>query len=373
MAEDVNNIDLDMDIFGEIPGTLDLETGAEPLFPEEDVMDDEAQNENEEESINEDESSDEVVGELNREDVEDDIISDNESDESSPNLFSSLTDLLVEKGLLSSTESKPEDEDSFANLIRSEIQKNEYADLSDNQKAYLQSLRDGIPEEEVKTHLKVQAQFDSIKEEHIDANAELRQKIIYNDFINKGFTEAKAIKLLQRSIELEADVEDAKEALASIKEFDKENFEKRKSQIQKDKEAKEQAETKRIETLKNKIKTSKEIITGFPLTDNVKEQVEKNMFNVVSKDPNGNSENALMKYARENTEDYQLITNYLYTITKGFKDFSIIEKTKNTKIVNSLEKAIQSSTRIKDNGAPAFLQDPDSYSIEIAGHDLVTD
>ncbi|AGO48981.1 Putative structural protein [Cellulophaga phage phi14:2] len=374
MDDEINDLDLDMGIFGEIP-SIDLEEG-EPLFPEDgegEPIEEEITPNTGDEPINEEVIPDEVVGEDNKGEVEDDKPADSTADESSPNLFSSLTALLVEEGLISSTDAKPDSAEAFADLFKGEIKKNEFSDLNEVQRTYLENLRTGIPEDEIKTHLKVQTQFESIKEEDIKANPELRQKIIYNDFINKGFTEEKAIKMLRRSIELEADTEDATEALSALKEFDKQNFEKRKLQIQADKEAEINAEIKRVDTLKNKIKTSKEIISGFPLTDNVREQVEKNLFTVVGTNPEGKSENALMKYARENTENYQLITNYLYTITKGFKDFGLIEKTKNTKIVNDLERAIKSSTRISDSGKPAYMQDPDSYSIDIEGHDLIID
>lgn len=370
-----NNDKLDMDVFGDAP-ILDLTEGAEPLFPEENLEDVVEQEENLEntddnpiDTTDENLGSDEVVGDEDEVEGIDDTAS---ADESSPNLFSSLTALLVDKGLISSADSTPEDEESFVNLFKQEIEKNEYSDLSDTQKQYLENLRKGIPEEEVKQHIKNVDQLEGITEETIKSNAELRQRIIYNDYLNKGFSEERALKNLRRSIELEADIEDATEALESLKIHNQSTFQQRAAQIEQEKNQKLAAETARVEKLRNQIKSTKEIIKDFPLTENIREQLEKTMFDVVGNGPDGNGENAPMKYARENKEDFDLKLGYLFTITKGFQDFSIIEKSKNTKVVKDLEKAMRSS-RIKDNGTPTYMQDPDSYSIEISGHDLVID
>jgi hypothetical protein len=369
-----DNENINMDIFGEVP-YIEMDEGNDFLFTEDQEEDIIIEDNKEKVTVtkNEGEDPEEVVDDNQDEDDAEVESDDNSVEDSSPNLFSSLTALLVEKGLITSAESNIEDEDSFIDLFKNEIKKNEFSDLTESQKTYLENLRKGVPEEEIKENIKTVSQLESITDDMIAENSDLRQRIIYNDLITKGFSEEKALKFLKRSIELEADVEDAKESLESLKIQNKDSFQKRAEQIEKERIETEKSEKQRIENIKKKIKTTTEIIKDFKITDNVKEQVEKNMFSIVGKDPKGNDENALMKYARENKDDFELKLYYLYTITKGFENFDIIEKSKNSKVVSDLERALRSNTRIKDSGTPTYLQDPDSYSIEIAGHDLVLD
>ena len=380
MAED--NTNLDMNMFSDSPIIdLNIDEGEDLLFLDEDqgeeIGSEEDQQENENITNEDQEDPENVVGTDNNQDETEEIENSDESeaDEDSsptPNLFSSLTALLTEKGLLSSVDSdlKIEDEDSFAELIKEEIKKNEYSDLTDSQKLYLEKLRNGIPEEEVKEVIKTSEQLNSITEDHIKNDQNLRQRIIYQDYINRGFNDAKARQLLQRSIELELDVDDAKEALESIKEFSSKQFETREQELAKQKEAQLKAEEDRINEIKNKIKSTSEIIKGFTITDNVKEKIEKNMFDIVGESPTGQKENALMKYARENRTDFDTKLYYLYTITNGFQNFDIIEKNSKSKSIKDLERAINSTTKIKDSSGPTFLQDPESKYVDILGHEL---
>lgn len=378
-----NKLNMD-DIFSDAP-IIDIEQEAAHLFDDgeeiEEVKGDEPKSEEGKDEPKEEkpdetdnDSLESVVGDKGQEDSKDtDDKSGDNDDDPSPNIFSSLAALLKEKELLSSPDSEIETEEDFVNAFRKQIESSEYADLTDKQKEYLQALREGIPEEEVKQHLTNVEQLNSITEDVITEDANLRQRLIYNDLLNKGFTEEKAAKHVQRSVQMEADLEDAKEALESIKQYNEAQFNKQKETLAQQKERKQKEEEQRNKRIKEKIKSTEEIIKGYKISDGVKEKIENNMFKIVNTNEDGVEENSLMKYARENKEDFDLKLYYLFTITNGFQDFSSIEKTKNTKILSDLERAMKSSTKIKDPSAPAYLQDPESYDVEILGHDIVDD
>ncbi len=363
-----------MNIFSDVPSIEDTE-GLFTDPPTDEEVDDPTSQESTEDN-NEDNT-----GEQTSTQVEDPVKSvageqtETEEDaDDSPSLFSSLATLLKDKGLISSELSDNISEEDFVDMFKNEITKNELSDLNDLQKKYLQDLRDGVPEETVKQEIQQTSQLDSITDEMIESDENLRQRIIYNDFLNRGYSEEKALKYMKRSVDLKEDLADAKDALQSIKEHTKERFDKEKQKVIDKKKAKEQEDNKRIENIKKKIKETDEIIKNFKISDNIKEQVQKNMFDIVDKNPDtGEDENSLMKYARENKDDFELKLYYLYTITKGFQNFDVIEKSKNSKVISNLEKAMRSNTRIKDNGDPIYKQDPDSYGIDIAGHEIVTD
>lgn len=379
--------DLNMDLFSEEP-VVDMtdSEGLEYLFQEgadegDDIDSPEEEN-NDETITNEDDQetddSEVVVGDENSEEAEEvDDDSDEESADdtsSNVNLFNSLAALLAEKGLLSSvnSDSSIETEDDFISLFKNEIKTSEYSDLTDSQKQYLEQLREGIPHQKIEKDLYDSSRLESITEDVINEDADLRQRIIFQDLINKGFTEERARKNLQRSIELEQDAEDAMEALESIKSYEANRVEKENLSIKEQNALRSDQESKRLESLKKRIKSTDEVIKNFKITDAVKEKVEKNMFDVVGTDPETNrQENSLLKYRRENPEDFEHKLYYLFTITNGFQNFDSLVKNTKSQALKDLEKAVRSNTAIKDPGSPAYLQDPDSYSIDISGHEVV--
>jgi len=370
---------LNMDMFSNEPI---IDVGADEINPFLDIEDEQDDNITEDISDENDINSNEdqpdpesVVGsedsqdEAGDESTQDDV----ENSSSDPNLFNSITALLVEKGLLSAdSDIKVEDEDSFVELFKKEIVKTQEERFNDYQKEYINKLEKGIPQTMIEKHDTEMSQLESVTEDTLKEDSNLRQRVIYQDFINRGYSDEKARKLLSRSIELEEDVTDSIEAISSIKELAYKRQQEEQAQIVAQKEEATKAEEKRIAKIKERIQNSTEVIKDFVITDNVKKKVENNMFEVVSNDPTTNTpENALMKYRRENQEEFDFKLYYLFTISDGFKNFDALTKASNSKAVKDLEKAFKSNTRIKDPGSPAYLQDPESYSIDIAGHELI--
>ena len=320
--------------------------------------------------------SESVVGDDNEDEAEEELESDDaDTSSSNPNLFNSIAALLDEKGLISSAESDITNEDEFVEKFKSEIdtQVKSYLVSKLGEKGY-EAIEKGVPLEKVNSDIEYLNSLSQLTEEQLVKDQNLRQRVIYQDLVNRGFSDAKAKKYLQRSIELEQDLEDSIEAIEAIKEFDKERIERENAEIEKRNLQLKQQEEERINNIKKTIKESNEVIKGFKITDSIKEKIEANMFKVVGENPvTKQPENALLKYRRENPIDFDHKLYYLYTITNGFQNFdSLVKGTKSTAL-KDLEKAMKSNTRIKDPGSPAYLQDPESYSIDISGHEIVVE
>jgi len=379
--------ELNMDLFSdepvvEITGDENIEglfTEGEEIDSEEEVDNQNDEEINTDENLSDNEDSEKVVGKDNEEDSEDDgSADDSDADDSSsnPNLFNSLAKLLVDKGLLSSDDSDLDisSEDEFVETFNKQIEKQIDHKLKEQFGDNAEYIKKGIPIEKVQQNQETLDRLDSINEDLIKEDSNLRQRIIYQDLINKGFSEERAKKNLQRSIELEEDVDDAIDSLNSIKEFNKSRIDSEYQAQIKSAEELQKAEEERLESIKKRISETDEIIKNFKITDSVKEKVQKNMFDVVGEDPvTKTKENSLMKYRRENKEDFDHKLYYLFTITDGFKNFDSIVKNTNSKVIKDLEKAVKSSTKIQDPGSPAYLQDPNSYAIDIAGHEVVVE
>lgn len=146
----------------------------------------------------------------------------------SPSFYSSIANALIEDGIFQNLDEeqvkKVKTAEDFADLIDSHI-KNQ---LDDRQKRIDEALGLGIEPSEIQKYESYIRTLDSISEEKIEEEDEqgetLRKNLIYQDFINKGFSKEKATKYLERSLKAGTDIEDAKEALQSNKDFFKEQY-----------------------------------------------------------------------------------------------------------------------------------------------------
>jgi hypothetical protein len=286
------------------------------------------------------------------EDIEDEDEEDTGSDDdkgSSPEIYSSLADALAEEGILSSldlTKNKIKNAEDLFQAIKNEIKNNEYSDLTEDQREYLEAIRSGVPLETYKGKQTADQQLNSITPEELEDNAELRKAIITNDYITQGISPEKAAKLAQRSVDLGEDKEDALESLSSLKEFNKKEFIKQQEAAKQARLDAEKAQKDQLEKLKETVYATNEIIPGMKLNAKVKEEVFNQMTKPVGKDAQGNPLNALTKARMEDPVGFTTKMHYLFHVTKGFTNFDKIVKTQKSKAVKDLEEKMRSTTFI---------------------------
>ena len=147
---------------------------------------------------------------------------------SSPNFYSSLTTALKEDGVLPDLEdedlAKVQSPEDFASVIEKQIE----ARLEDVQKRVKEALDYGIEPSEIKSYETTISYLDGLADDAIedetDAGINLRKSLIFQDFINRGFSEARAKRETEKSINGGTDIEDAKEALTSNRDFFKKGY-----------------------------------------------------------------------------------------------------------------------------------------------------
>lgn len=299
------------------------------------------------------EDSEDVDGE------EDDTSEEDDSgDESSPNLYSSISDVLIEQGLLPSLESSKDIKDinDFTGALKNEIEIQ--ADLKANQ--YLENF----DLESFAASKKALIDLENLDEDYLKNNIETAKNIILQDYINQGLPEDRARKMLRKVIDSGEDfiLEEALESKESLKAFEVKKQAELKIQHEENLKA-QKAEQEKIDTeIKKLIFESKEIIKGIPNTKAIGDKVFKVMTEVVAKNPQtGELENKFMNDRSKDPIQFDTRMYYLYELTNGFTDLSKIKTTVVSKATKNLENAIR-KTKFEDNGTPGYLQDPDSYS-----------
>lgn len=272
---------------------------------------------------------------------------------SSKDVYSKFASALYQDGILAGLSEEDikdvGDADKFADLIAKTIKANEYADLGERGKEFLDAVRAGVPIETATKIHNTELQLDNLKEESFlesdedeDETAEskrsLREQLIYNDFLSKGMKESVAKRLTAASFKEGADDEDAKNAVENLRNTIKQ------TKLAKVEEAK--AETARIQEQRNalvdKIIKTEEIIPGIKVPEKVRSKIAKNMTEPTGRDEQGRLRNFVSDRRSENPERFDTLLNYYIELGlfNEKPDMSIFGKQKMSSAVSQLEKEL---------------------------------
>ena len=297
----------------------------------------------------------------------------NNSMKESSTPLSSILSALKDDGILPDVDDKlikeaktPED---FATIIEQQVE----ARLDAANKRVKEALDSGIPVNEVKEYEGLISYLDTINDAAIeqadDAGEALRKDLIYQDFINRGFKPERAKKEVEKSFTAGTDIEDAKNALESNKEYFVGKYNDVINENKQAKAAAIEAQRKQREQFIKKINDTNEPFNGIKLDPGIKKKILDNATKIVEKDSDGTMYTPVQKYIKDNPIDAQYYLSLLYTLTDGFKNIDKLVSgrvagiTKRT--LSNLDKTLQSSSSFKDSGNSLFAEDDNSKSIKI--------
>lgn len=291
----------------------------------------------------------------------------------SPNTYSSIAKAFADEGIFPDLEDDEVEKIDSAESLRAAIDKQIQAGLDEKQKRIDQALNYGVETSEIKKYEQTLTYLDSLNENAItaeDAQGEnLRKQLIYQDFINRGYNKDRALKMVERSFNAGTDIDDAKEALKSNRDFFKEEYD---SLIEEAKKAQEKEETNRkeqAEKLKKSILEDKKFFGEIEVDKTTRQKVFDNISKPVWKDPEtGEYYTALQKYEMDNHSDFIKNVGLLFTLTDGFKSLDKLVKGKVKKEVGKglkgLEHVLNTTSR-DSNGNLKFVSgiqdDPESF------------
>lgn len=297
------------------------------------------------------------------------------------NFYSSIASALKEEGILSDlddeTLSKIESPEDFAEAMEAQLK----AQLNERQKRIDEALQVGIEPDEVRKYEGTISYLNTITEDAIiDESAEgekLRKQLIFQDFLNRGFSKERAQRETQKSISSGSDVEDAKEALASNKEYFKQEYDNIIAEAREAEEAEKARLKKEAADLKKAILEDKEVFEGLELDKTTREKVYNSISKPVYRDPEtGEYLTAVQKYERDNRPDFLKKLGVLFTLTDGFTNLDkLVKPTAKKQVRKSLRELEHTinTTRRNTDGSLNFMSgvsdDPESkvsdYDIDV--------
>lgn len=351
------------------------ETQVTPPAPKE-KEDKENEKTTEEEEINPDDLFDnpESVGsgKDNQEEEEDTQSEKDKGTSPKTNFYSSIASALKEEGIF------PDLDDDTLNGIKTPedfaeaVEKTVQARLDERQKRIDAALQADVEPDEVRRYEQTLANLDAIKEEYITDETEkgerLRKNLIYQDFRNRGYSEARAKREVEKSFNAGTDIEDAKEALESNREYFSNQYQDLIKEAQEEAKEEQRKIKEEAAQLKKSMLEDKEVFTGITLDKTTRQKAFDNITKPIFKTEDGEYLTAIQKYEMDNPVEFRKYLSVLFTMTDGFKNIDGLVKGKVKKEVKQSLRELEhklSSTARNSSGNPRYVggveEDAESY------------
>ena len=247
--------------------------------------------------------------------------------------LSSLANALFKDGVLTNLKEEEiktiKTADDFAAVFEKEIQSR----IDEKNKRIDEALSLGVEPSEIKKNENLIQYLNGISEDTITEETEqatqLRMNLIVQDFMNKGFTQERAIKEANKSVAAGSDIDDALEALESNKTHFNKQYSDLINTAKKEQEEYKQTIIKRDTDVRENILKNEKLFADMNVTPVIRKLAVENIQKPVFTDKEGNKFSAIQKYEKENPVDFLSKVALFYTITDGFTNIDKI--TSNTK------------------------------------------
>lgn len=296
----------------------------------------------------------ESVGSGDTEEKED---TDPDKGSTSPKFYSSIAKAFAEEGIFpdldEDTISKVETPEDLRELIDKQIK----AGLDERQKRVDEALSAGVEPDTIRQYEGALNYLDSLTDDTITAETDegekLRKQLIYQDFINRGYSKERASREVQKSLNGGTDVDDAKEALKSNKEYFKSKYDEVVEDAKKEEEAEVAKRKEQAAQLKTSILTDKKVFGEIEVDKTTRQRIYDNIAKPVYKDPEtGEMLTAIQKYEMEHRTEFLKNLGLIFTLTDGFKTLDGLVKGKVRKEVKrgfrELENTLNNTARTSD-------------------------
>jgi len=356
-----------------------IEVIEEPFSPFDSLIPDKNQN-----TAPKNEEGEEIVEtpDINPDDIFEDSenISENleNKDDKKSTTFGIFANALVEEGVFTSIKEEDIKEVNNSEKLIELVEKEISSRLTEKQRRIDEALSVDVPVDTVRQYEGVIEFLDTIEDATLldegEDGTKLRENLIMQDFLNKGFSKERAARETKKSFDTGSDIEDAKEALLSNKTFYKEKYTLTIKQKQDTINAEKTAEVNKHKNIENKILKDKELLPGVEINEDTRKKIADNLYKPVFTDAKGRKFSAIQKFQEENSEEFMTKLATIFTLTNGFKDFNkivapIVNK-QTKKAINELEHSIRGANIPNNSGLQFFNQMSDENSNDTGTFEL---
>lgn len=292
---------------------------------------------------------------------------------SSPNFYSSIAQALKEESVFPNLSdedfSKVDTADAFKELIEKQIK----SSLDERQKRIEDALTAGVPNDEIKMYENTIGTLQGISEELLTKEDEqgenIRKNLIYQDFINRGYSQERALKEIEKSFNAGTDVDDAREALQGNIEFYQNAYNKLISEGKQKVQEVQKNIQNQAASLKDAILKDDGLFKELNVDSNTRQKINDNISKATIKDKDtGAYLTAIQQYQKEHPVDFLKNLSLFFTLTEGFTKIDSLVKNKvNTEVkkgLKSLEHTLNNTSRSASgnlNFVTGVSDDPEAF------------
>lgn len=287
------------------------------------------------------------------------------------NFYSSIAKALREEGIFQNLDDEVNisSAEDFAQAMRDEIS----AQFDERQRRIDEALSAGIGATEIRRYENTLGYLNSLQDSHLSDESEkgekLREQLIYQDFINRGYSKERAQREVKKSFSSGTDIEDAKEALISNKEFFQSEYENLIKEAQEEEKREVQERKEQAEKLKKSILEDDKVFGELQVDKSTRKKIFDTISKPVYKDPEtGELFTAIQKYEMDNRTEFLKNLGLVFTLTDGFKNLDGLVKNKVRKEVKrglkELEHTLNNTARTSDGNlrfVSGIDEDPESF------------
>lgn len=249
------------------------------------------------------------------------------------NLFFSIAKALRDEGVFPDLDedslSEIKDASDFRKLFEDQVS----SSLNERARRLEQALGGGATTDEMREYdntMNIAGQLFSDQmaksvEEESDQGENLRRMLMTSDYTNRGFSEERAKKLVEKSFADGTDIEDAKEALNSLRDLYAKRLEDYKRVFGEREEAIKKQQQEDYDNFK-KMMLDQEEFAGMKIDRKTRQKAYDAVMAKRHRTQDGNIVSDLQKYQMEHPKEWIRNMAMVYTLTDGFKSFDKVIK-----------------------------------------------
>ena len=291
----------------------------------------------------------------------------------SPNFYSSIAKALQEEGVFPNLSAEDFTAVNEASALKELIEKQIKAGLDEKQQRINEALEAAVPVDSIKSYENTLGTLQGISEEILTQEGSqgesLRKNLIYQDFINRGYSQERALKEIEKSFNAGTDIDDARDALQGNIEYYQKAYQDLINQgKQRANKANENLQHQ-AEELKTSILKDDAFFKELNVDSTTRQRIHDNVSKASFKDEKtGNYLTPIQQYQQEHPVDFLKNLSLFFTLTNGFKDLGSLVKNKVNKEVKKglkgLEHTLNTTARTSDgslNFVSGVSEDPESF------------
>lgn len=241
-----------------------------------------------------------------------------------PNLFTSLAVALREEGVFPDLDDEALNQVVDARGLRELFEQRIQDGLSEQQRRISEALSAGVQPTEIQQYEGALAYLDQVTDEMLTAKNEqgeaLRKRIIFQDLLNRGYSEQKAQKELRKSLTAGTDIEDARDSYIANKEY----FQGRYNAILQDakdrQELAKQDYNRRAEEFERSIMDNDRVFGNVDIDKATRRRVYDTIIKPVHRSQDGRYLTELQHAQLQDPDAFSRNVGLLYVLTDGFKN-----------------------------------------------------